>query len=101
MVRGDCVDGPRPCPYATCRHHLFGDLLPGSGNLRQTFPGIEPWEMQETCSLDVAERDGATLEEVGKVLNLTRERVRQIEEIGLQRLRRRIGLFGGELAVTP
>jgi hypothetical protein len=25
VTRGDCVDGPRPCPWLRCRHHLDGD----------------------------------------------------------------------------
>jgi hypothetical protein len=36
--------------------------------------------MAETCSLDVADRGGLTLEGIGALLNVTRERVRQIEE---------------------
>lgn len=40
-----------------------------------------------TCALDVANDDAITLEEVGELLGLTRERIRQIELIGLQRLR--------------
>jgi DNA-directed RNA polymerase sigma subunit (sigma70/sigma32) len=43
------------------------------------FPDKEPWELPETCALDVADRGGVTLEEVGGWLNLTRERVRQLE----------------------
>ena len=43
--------------------------------------------MEETCALDVADRGGITLEEVGEILNLTRERIRQVEVKGLQKLR--------------
>ena len=43
--------------------------------------------MAETCALDVADRGGITLEEVGEILNLTRERIRQVEVKGLQKLR--------------
>jgi DNA-directed RNA polymerase sigma subunit (sigma70/sigma32) len=43
--------------------------------------------MSETCSLDVADRGGITLEEVGELLNLTRERIRQVEAAGLEKLR--------------
>ncbi len=35
--------------------------------------------MPETCCLDVADRGAARLDEVGVVLGITRERVRQIE----------------------
>jgi DNA-directed RNA polymerase sigma subunit (sigma70/sigma32) len=37
--------------------------------------------------LDIAERGGITLEEVGEIMNLTRERIRQIEVRGLLKLR--------------
>lgn len=44
-----------------------------------TFPTLELEEMPATCSLDVADEGGATLEQVALCLNITRERVRQIE----------------------
>jgi DNA-directed RNA polymerase sigma subunit (sigma70/sigma32) len=43
--------------------------------------------MAETCSLDVADKGGITLEEVGEILNLTRERIRQVEVRGLLKLK--------------
>lgn len=42
--------------------------------------------MKHSCSLDLAEQDGMTLEEVGEALNITRERVRQIQEMAIDRL---------------
>jgi DNA-directed RNA polymerase sigma subunit (sigma70/sigma32) len=44
--------------------------------------------MTDTCALDIADRGGITLEEVGQIMNLTRERVRQLETQGLARLQR-------------
>lgn len=76
-TRGECP-AERPCPYVGCRHHLFLEVQP-SGNLHLAFPGREPGELRESCALDVADRCGASLEEVGAALGLTRERVRQIE----------------------
>lgn len=76
-TRGDCVDIPRPCPFAACRHHLYLDVNPDSGHVKFNFSSIE--EMHETCSLDVAERGEKTLKEVGDILGLTRERIRQLE----------------------
>jgi hypothetical protein len=84
-TRGDCQDGPRPCPWVSCRHHLYADTLP-SGNLKLNFPDKEPWELEHTCSLDVADDGGTSLEQVGVALNLVRERVRQIEVIALTKL---------------
>ena len=79
-TRGECVNGPRPCPWAGCKHHLYLDVHLDSIYL--TYPGLEPEDMDrlvETCSLDVADRGDHTLEQIGELFNVTRERVRQIE----------------------
>lgn len=86
-TRADCVSGPRPCLYVACKHHLYLDVNPETGSIKVNFPDKEPWELEESCALDVAERGGVTLEEVGVILNLTRERVRQVEVAGLSRLK--------------
>jgi len=86
--RGDCVDVPRPCPWVGCRHNLYLEVSRVSGGLHLNFPHLEPDEMQESCSLDVADRGGATLEVVGATLNLTRERIRQVELRALEGLER-------------
>ena len=81
--RADCVDMERPCPYVSCKYHLYIDVHPVRGSIKVNFPDLEVWEMTETCALDVADRGGITLEEVGEIMNLTRERVRQVETAGL------------------
>src|SRR6195256_2125613 len=86
-VRGDCVAGQRPCPYVSCKYNLYVDVNPRTGSVKMNFPDKELWEMNETCALDVADRQGITLEEVGVIMNLTRERVRQLEMRGLSKLR--------------
>lgn len=78
-ARAECMDGPRPCPYVSCQHHLYLDVSSRTGAIKLNFPDLEVWEMNETCALDVADRGGTTLEDVGAIMNLTRERVRQIE----------------------
>ncbi len=85
--RAECIDGPRPCPFVSCKYHLYLDVKTDTNSIKLNFPHLEVWEMEQTCSLDVAERGGMTLEEVGQVLNLTRERVRQVEVAGLEKLR--------------
>ena len=85
-TRAECVEGPRPCPYVSCRHHLYLDVQPRTGAITLNFPDLEVEEMGESCSLDVADRDGTTLEEAGAIMNLTRERIRQIELDALARL---------------
>jgi hypothetical protein len=84
--RSECKDMDRPCPFVSCKYHLFIDVHPVRGSIKLNFPDIEIWEMTETCALDVADRGGITLEEVGEIMNLTRERVRQVETAGLARL---------------
>ncbi len=97
-TRADCEQAERPCPFVGCRHHLYidvshprtntkGDAVSG-GAIKFNFPDIEPHEMQESCSLDVAQ-GAQTLEDVGVMMNVTRERVRQIEAIAIRKLPRK------------
>jgi Sigma-70, region 4 len=86
-VRADCAEGPRPCPYVSCKFNLYVDVNPRTGSVKMNFPDKELWEIGDTCALDVADRGGITLEEVGAIMNLTRERVRQLETRGLVKLR--------------
>lgn len=101
-VRGDCVGGPRPCPWISCRHHLArvdeGRLMttvldlplltgtvPGSADeaawvddVAEALTGMST----PSCALDVAEQnncDGETLEAIGNALGVTRENIRQIQ----------------------
>lgn len=96
QTRGDCVGGPRPCPWASCRHNLFLDVDQRTGSLHFAFGDRELWDLPETCALDIADRAGATLDEVGRALGVTRERVRQQEERLLAKIkdhnRRELGL---------
>jgi len=84
--RADCLEGARPCPFVSCQHHLYLDVSARTGAIKVNFPDLDVWEMSETCALDVADRGGTTLEEVGAIMNLTRERIRQVEVKGLAKL---------------
>jgi hypothetical protein len=84
--RGECKDTERPCPFVSCKYHLYIDVHPVRGSIKINFPDVEVWELTESCALDVADRTGITLEEVGEIMNLTRERVRQVETAGLAKL---------------
>ena len=102
--RGGCsVKGA--CPYVSCRHHLavdtkqstilssYGDSIPGVASQ----VSFEAWSsklvrslvtVEHTCSLDVADSGPKTLDEVGELLGVCKERVRQIEEVALRKLSR-------------
>ena len=84
--RTECLEMERPCLYVSCRHHLYLDVNPETGSVKLNFPDKEPWELSCSCALDVAEAGGLTLEDVGSLLNLTRERARQVESIALQKI---------------
>jgi Sigma-70, region 4 len=86
-TRAECVNGPRPCLFVSCKHNLYLDVNPETGSIKLNFPDKEIWELEHTCALDVAEKGGITLEEVGAIMNLTRERIRQVETRGLAKLR--------------
>jgi len=85
-TRAECLDGPRPCPFVSCKHHLYIDVSPRTGAIKLNFPDLEVWDMGESCALDVADRGGTTLEDVGAIMNLTRERIRQVEVKALAKL---------------
>ena len=71
IVRGDCANVERPCPHIGCHYHL------------------ESNKTGESCALDVADKGEHSLEEIGEIMGVTRERVRQIEANALFKLSRR------------
>lgn len=81
----DCRDGepPGPCAHQECRYHLAHR---------------EYWDHHlkpsRDCSLDVANEGEHTLEEVAAAFGMSAERVRQIEEASLERLKRNRTLRG-------
>src|SRR5262245_13028555 len=59
-TREECADGARPCPFVSCKHHLYLDVSSRTGAIKLNFPDLEVWEMNETCALDIADRGGTT-----------------------------------------
>lgn len=85
-TRAECKDGPRPCPWVSCRYHLRIDVR--GGNLVQLRPRVRH---APSCALDAAEAGGMSLGEIGEVLGVTRERVRQIEAVALEKITAELG----------
>ncbi len=83
QTRAECRGGLRPCPFVSCRYHLYLDVNPDNGSVRFNYPGTAVSELLHSCALDVAEDGGLTLEHIGLLLGMTRERVRQLERDGL------------------
>ena len=103
-VRGDCAEGPRPCPWASCRYHLYGDLFKNStGGIdgapstywRKNKHGLEVWDMPETCALDVADKngDGVTQDAIAKLLGATHQRVSQVEARAMKKVRGKLNII--------
>lgn len=85
-TRGDCAGGERPCPWVSCRHHLYLDVNPRTGSIKLNFPHLEVDEIPVTCSLDRADEGAVKLDIVAELMNVSRERVRQIEVVALRKL---------------
>ena len=96
-TRSDCCEGARPCPFVSCKYNLYLDVSPMTGNVLLNHGARELEDMPATCALDVADahREGLTLEEVGDILGVTRERVRQIQDKAFRKL-----VHGGALALV-
>ena len=90
-TRADCSNVPRPCPFVGCKHNLYLDTTE-IGSLVFNFPHLEPEQMpaDRSCSLDLSERGGMTLDQVGAAMALTRERARQVEVKALVELLSRL-----------
>jgi hypothetical protein len=89
-TRGECFQVPRPCPHVSCSYNLYLDVDERSGQLKLNSPGLDPDEVSLSCALDVAGDGPRSLEEVGELLGVSRERIRQIEEVALSKLQRRM-----------
>lgn len=85
-TRSECASGPRPCPFISCKYHLYLDVSPRTGSIKLNFPDLDVWDLPVSCALDVADAGGSTLEDVGAIMNLTRERIRQLEVKALSKL---------------
>lgn len=86
-TRAECDGASRPCPFVACRYNLFLDVNPKTGSIKLNFPDVDPGDMHASCVLDVAADGGESLEKVGELLNITRERARQLQDMGLVKLR--------------
>lgn len=92
-----CRDGPRPCPWIRCKHHLYVEVN-SYGTIRLNFPAVPPDAMEtliSTCSLDEADKAeahreatgrGMTLQRVADRMGMTLERARQIQGEALRKI---------------
>lgn len=79
---------PRPCPFLECRYNLVRERARAQDRWVGDGPRGRRRKLYviQSCALDVADQGGATLEEVSQSMGVTRERVRQIEEMALRKI---------------
>jgi hypothetical protein len=77
VVTGCCMPpGDLPCTQVQCRYHLA-----------HVGVGDRQWRPTRDCALSVANEGALTRDEVAAVLGISDERVRQIEERAVARLK--------------
>lgn len=96
-TRGDCVDGPRPCPWVGCRYNLYLDVRRAHPvkrrryppEVRLSHPDREPWEVppDQSCALDVADSGRQGTREVGRLLGISNSRSDQLTAIAQHKIR--------------
>lgn len=86
----DCPESG-PCPWVACKYHVYLDVT-DSGSIKINFPDLEPLDIAEPCVLRIARSGAITLEDTARHMNLTRERVRQIEVVAIRKLKRRCAI---------
>lgn len=77
-TRAQCKGAPRPCPYVSCRYHLYLDVN-RFGAIKYNFPDLEVWEIPQSCALDVADKGPVALERIADLMNITRQAAQLIE----------------------
>lgn len=97
--RSECRDGERPCPWVSCRYHLAIEVDERSGRVTERPALHDP--TAPSCAIDVADSGEQTLERIGELLGVTRERVRQIETSGMTRMQKRSADIAPEGTLTP
>src|SRR5688572_696068 len=40
-TRGECKEEARPCPWVSCKYHLYLDVNPETGSIKLNFPDLE------------------------------------------------------------
>jgi hypothetical protein len=96
-ARGDCMrtsgteHAERPCPWVGCQHNLYLDVNKSTGSVTLNHPELAgPEEMKHSCVLDLTDEGSYSLDDTGRLLNVTRERIRQIENRALMLVKRKI-----------
>ena len=87
--RSECLKRKRPCPWARCKHHFIWLVWHKLRDRSDDEITDCITKIKHSCVLDIVDNyREMTLEQIGQLLNLTRERVRQIEEKAIRRVQK-------------
>ncbi len=87
--RSECLNRKRPCPWVRCTHHFIWLLWDRLRDKSDDEIADCISRIRYSCVLDTVDNHGQmTLEQIGQLLNLTRERIRQIEKKAITRARK-------------
>lgn len=84
-IRAECPDY-RPCPYVGCRYNNYLEIME-NGGIRFNFNGIEPFERNTGCTLDLAEKRSYNSGEIADAVGMTRTTVNQEVRIALEKIK--------------
>lgn len=77
-TRAECADQPRPCPWVSCEHHLYGSI-DKRGHYVIAQPWLEPHELEHSCAIDVAENEEINQEEAALICGMHRSDLARLE----------------------
>lgn len=86
-TRGDCKHGIRPCPWVSCRFHLYLDVS-SRGRLKLNFGDKEPDELEHSCALDIADKGEHSTKQLARMIGKTKQGIEQAEWAALAKLAR-------------
>lgn len=87
VFRAECRRVPRPCPFVSCRYHLYLDVNE-QGGIRFNFPDLPLEQLDPSCALDVVDdRGDLAYANIGRLMNVTREGARQLVRAALEKIR--------------
>ena len=45
--RAECSEDVRPCPWVSCKHHLYLEVSEDTGSITVAHANKEPWELAD------------------------------------------------------
>jgi hypothetical protein len=78
QTRADCTNGPRPCPWATCRYHLATEATQ------------DVLEMEHSCALDLASDGTRSVADIAELLGVSRQTVNVTLQRAMEKVRKQM-----------